>query len=220
MFLPTEYFFFKICAFFIQSDCWASTCPSVYQLMQEKLSPSHTHTHTARLPVSSSGGGGESKASQAAVHSHFHASFQLLTQTPTAMITSDVFSCFVFYGALMVLKMYAVAIITGQVRLRKKVRVCEAGRTAETTLVITSEKWCNISSPEGFCEPGGLCETRRIAVPQRGPICGEMPQVQEHFHRRLALFISIINKQKCTLRVRKRPVLTCSNTCVSNVASG
>lgn len=32
-----------------------------------------------------------------------------------------VFSCFVFYGVLLVVKMYILAIITGQVRLRKKV---------------------------------------------------------------------------------------------------
>lgn len=31
-----------------------------------------------------------------------------------------VFSCFAFYGVLLVLKMYTIAIITGQVRLRKK----------------------------------------------------------------------------------------------------
>lgn len=200
MFLPTEYFFFKVCAFFYSKWLLSINLPKCVSAHAGETFPlTHTHTRTARLPVSSSGGGGESKASQAAAHSHFHASFQLLTQTPTAMITSDVFSCFVFYGALMVLKMYVVAIITGQVRLRKKVRVCEAGRTAGTTLVITSEKWCNISnisSPEGFCEPGGLCETRRITVPQRGPICGAMPQVQEHVYRLLALFISIINKQK------------------------
>lgn len=32
-----------------------------------------------------------------------------------------VFSCFAFYGVLLVIKMYIIAIITGQVRLRKKV---------------------------------------------------------------------------------------------------
>uniref|UniRef100_M3ZUL6 Prostaglandin E synthase n=1 Tax=Xiphophorus maculatus TaxID=8083 RepID=M3ZUL6_XIPMA len=31
-----------------------------------------------------------------------------------------VFSCFVFYAVLLVIKMYTIAIITGQVRLRKK----------------------------------------------------------------------------------------------------
>ncbi|KAK2819359.1 hypothetical protein Q5P01_024920 [Channa striata] len=36
------------------------------------------------------------------------------------MIRNDVFSCFVFYGALLLLKMYIIAVITGQVRLRKK----------------------------------------------------------------------------------------------------
>lgn len=33
---------------------------------------------------------------------------------------NEVFSCFVFYGVLLVIKMYIIAIITGQVRLRKK----------------------------------------------------------------------------------------------------
>ncbi|XP_071322792.1 prostaglandin E synthase [Trachinotus anak] len=36
------------------------------------------------------------------------------------MIRNEVFSCFVFYGVLLVIKMYIIAIITGQVRLRKK----------------------------------------------------------------------------------------------------
>ncbi|XP_026209795.1 prostaglandin E synthase [Anabas testudineus] len=36
------------------------------------------------------------------------------------MITNDIFSCFVFYSVLLVIKMYVIAIITGQVRLRKK----------------------------------------------------------------------------------------------------
>ena len=40
------------------------------------------------------------------------------------MIRNEVFSCFVFYGVLLVLKMYIIAIITGQVRLRKKVSGC------------------------------------------------------------------------------------------------
>ncbi|XP_073334275.1 prostaglandin E synthase [Pagrus major] len=38
----------------------------------------------------------------------------------SALIRNEVFSCFVFYGVLLVLKMYIIAIITGQVRLRKK----------------------------------------------------------------------------------------------------
>ncbi|XP_041826936.1 prostaglandin E synthase [Melanotaenia boesemani] len=36
------------------------------------------------------------------------------------MISNEVFSCFVFYAVLLVIKMYVIAIITGQVRLRKK----------------------------------------------------------------------------------------------------
>lgn len=37
------------------------------------------------------------------------------------MLRNSVFSCFVFYGVLLVLKMYVIAVITGQIRLRKKV---------------------------------------------------------------------------------------------------
>jgi prostaglandin-E synthase 1 len=37
------------------------------------------------------------------------------------MLRSDVFSCFVFYAVLLILKMYFLAILTGQLRLRKKV---------------------------------------------------------------------------------------------------
>ncbi|XP_062334578.1 prostaglandin E synthase [Osmerus eperlanus] len=36
------------------------------------------------------------------------------------MLLNTVFSCFVFYSVLLVLKMYIIAIITGQMRLRKK----------------------------------------------------------------------------------------------------
>ncbi|XP_024155302.1 prostaglandin E synthase [Oryzias melastigma] len=36
------------------------------------------------------------------------------------MIRNEVFSCFLFYAVLLILKMYVIAIITGQVRLRKK----------------------------------------------------------------------------------------------------
>nr|XP_020442981.1 prostaglandin E synthase [Monopterus albus] len=36
------------------------------------------------------------------------------------MIGNEVFSCFAFYSVLLVIKMYILAIITGQVRLRKK----------------------------------------------------------------------------------------------------
>ncbi|KAM6900949.1 prostaglandin E synthase [Lycodopsis pacificus] len=37
-----------------------------------------------------------------------------------ALMKNQVFSCFVFYGVLLVMKMYIIAIITGQMRLRKK----------------------------------------------------------------------------------------------------
>ncbi|TSK82117.1 Prostaglandin E synthase [Bagarius yarrelli] len=36
------------------------------------------------------------------------------------MLGNSVFSCFVFYSTLLILKMYTLAVITGQVRLRKK----------------------------------------------------------------------------------------------------
>ncbi|XP_076868011.1 prostaglandin E synthase [Brachyhypopomus gauderio] len=36
------------------------------------------------------------------------------------MLWSPVFSCFAFYSTLLILKMYIIAIITGQLRLRKK----------------------------------------------------------------------------------------------------
>ncbi|XP_057674783.1 prostaglandin E synthase [Corythoichthys intestinalis] len=36
------------------------------------------------------------------------------------MLRNSVFSCFVFYAVLLVLKMYMLAFITGQLRLRKK----------------------------------------------------------------------------------------------------
>ncbi|KAM4634805.1 prostaglandin E synthase [Polymixia lowei] len=36
------------------------------------------------------------------------------------MIRNEVLSCFVFYAVLLIIKMYIIAIITGQVRLRKK----------------------------------------------------------------------------------------------------
>lgn len=69
-------------------------------------------------------GGRRIKSLASVVHSHFHAPSPLVPQPLTAMITNEVFSCFVFYGTLLVIKMYIVAITTGQVRLRKKVRVC------------------------------------------------------------------------------------------------
>ncbi|CAJ1070196.1 prostaglandin E synthase isoform X1 [Xyrichtys novacula] len=37
-----------------------------------------------------------------------------------ALMKNEVFSCFAFYAVLLVIKMYIIAIITGQVRLRKK----------------------------------------------------------------------------------------------------
>ncbi|XP_060768342.1 prostaglandin E synthase [Neoarius graeffei] len=37
-----------------------------------------------------------------------------------ALLENPVFSCFVFYSTLLILKMYTIAVITGQVRLRNK----------------------------------------------------------------------------------------------------
>lgn len=59
-------------------------------------------------------------------HSLFFCGFYARTSPPNfpkmaLLIRNDVFSCFVFYGVLLVVKMYIIAIITGQVRLRKKV---------------------------------------------------------------------------------------------------
>ncbi|XP_056603291.1 prostaglandin E synthase [Triplophysa dalaica] len=36
------------------------------------------------------------------------------------MLGSDIWMCFIFYSTLLILKMYIIAIITGQARLRKK----------------------------------------------------------------------------------------------------
>lgn len=66
-------------------------------------------------------------------HSHFlapHAagSHLLFGRVPfhfwrimAALTSNATFSCFVFYAVLLVMKMYIIAIITGQVRLRRKV---------------------------------------------------------------------------------------------------
>lgn len=71
------------------------------------------------------------KSLASVVQSHSHAPSP--PEPLTAMITNEVFSCFAFYGTLLIIKMYIVAIITGQVRLRKKVRVCGQ-----------DEKWKNL----------------------------------------------------------------------------
>ncbi|KAL2100117.1 hypothetical protein ACEWY4_004511 [Coilia grayii] len=36
------------------------------------------------------------------------------------MLRNEVFACFAFYSTLLILKMYTLAVVTGQVRLRKK----------------------------------------------------------------------------------------------------
>ncbi|CAL8341873.1 unnamed protein product [Arctogadus glacialis] len=71
------------------------------------------------------------KARRSSAHSHSHAhsrtteTFLILHERSdfthiTTMLRSDVFSCFVFYAVLLILKMYFLAILTGQLRLRKK----------------------------------------------------------------------------------------------------
>lgn len=57
---------------------------------------------------------------------------------------NEVFSCFVFYAVLLVIKMYILAIITGQVRLRKKV----SGYESEER--IKKRESNIISSPRNF----------------------------------------------------------------------
>ena len=76
-----------------------------------------------------------------------------------AVIRNEAFSCFVFYGVLLVIKMYVIAIVTGQVRLRKKVSGSDLGPkrwkqrnlcTAELSLMQTF-----------FLFPERLLQTRR-----------------------------------------------------------
>ncbi|XP_040012591.1 prostaglandin E synthase isoform X2 [Xiphias gladius] len=45
---------------------------------------------------------------------------RLRAAAAAVMIRNEAFSCFVFYGVLLVVKMYTIAIVTGQIRLRKK----------------------------------------------------------------------------------------------------
>lgn len=97
------------------------------------------------------------------VHSHFHALSKRVTQTLIAMITSEVFSCFAFYGALLIIKMYIIAIITGQLRLRRKVRIWLTN-SGTIRVHILFEKWQSIyfspikafANPEDALRHGGL----------------------------------------------------------------
>lgn len=73
-----------------------------------------------------------------------------------------VFSCFVFYGVLLVVKMYIIAIITGQVRLRKK--VSDSGESRDLAAVKPSQpvspSLClfpkAFANPEDALRHGGL----------------------------------------------------------------
>lgn len=85
-------------------------------------------------------------------------------QTMAVIIRNEVFSCFVFYGVLLLLKMYIIAIITGQVRLRKKVSDYQR---AERNLIsaLKGFHWCQVffsfpkkafANPEDALRHGGL----------------------------------------------------------------
>lgn len=85
-------------------------------------------------------------------------------QTMAVIIRNEVFSCFVFYGVLLLLKMYIIAIITGQVRLRKKVSDYQR---AERNLIsaLKDFHWCQVffsfpkkafANPEDALRHGGL----------------------------------------------------------------
>lgn len=111
------------------------------------------------------------------------------------MIRNEVFSCFVFYAVLLVVKMYVIAIITGQVRLRKKAR--DTFLLVFPPLGFSSELFSLMSfwfSVKGFCQPGGRAETRWSAVLQRGPICGEMQEVRGGHTMGWLKFLGIFGK--------------------------
>lgn len=96
------------------------------------------------------------------------------------MIRNEVFSCFVFYGVLLVIKMYIIAIITGQVRLRKKVSdSCRWTWNSKLNPSTEQLSLMKLSFLKGFCQPWRRAETRRFTVPQRGSRRGEMPEVRE-----------------------------------------
>lgn len=109
------------------------------------------------------------------------------------MLRNSVFSCFVFYGVLLVLKMYVIAVITGQIRLRKKVSEL-LYMQLEVKCCVSFSSSCLFSggklffffffivcffasSLKGFCQPRGRAETRRFTVSQSRSICGKMPEV-------------------------------------------
>lgn len=135
-----------------------------------------------------------------------------LTQTGAAMITNEVFSCFVFYAVLLVIKMYVIAIITGQVRLRKKVSDFELGESGSgeisfgnlicfTDVELLFFLFFFLLPKKGFRQPRGRAETWRLAVPQRGPVRGEMPEVmramlQSEKYSYLFAFLGGVRKRK------------------------
>lgn len=106
---------------------------------------------------------------------------------------NQVFSCFVFYGVLLVMKMYIIAIITGQMRLRKKVSdydlerrtIAEKAAWVQHRETFTDNLFSFLfpSTLKGFCQPRGHAETRRVTVSQRGSICGKMPESSYQRHR-------------------------------------
>lgn len=120
-----------------------------------------------------------------------------------------VFSCFVFYGALLVVKMYIIAIITGQVRLRKKVSdprqvvlfAAVRSRNLSHSLVCVCACVC---SPKGVRQPGGLAETRRSAVPQRGSLRREVSEVKARSAGSLLQLVASLSCHSGAQRRRRR----------------
>lgn len=112
----------------------------------------------------------------------FFFSFLFLENHKRMADMGPVFSCFVFYGVLLVIKMYIIAIITGQVRLRKKVSgFWGGGLFCSITSSTGANFWrmpITCCSLKGICQPGGRAQTRRAAVPQRRSVRGEMPEVK------------------------------------------
>lgn len=105
-----------------------------------------------------------------------------------------VFSCFAFYGVLLVIKMYIIAIITGQVRLRKKVSWLPEKKRRKESRAFAAEQTRSQSHspvfvPEGICQPGGRAQTRRAAVPQRRSLRGAMSEVNARSEKNLSQLV-------------------------------
>lgn len=68
-----------------------------------------------------------------------------------AMLENPVFSSFVFYSTLLILKMYTIAVITGQVRLRKKVIETPMHLTITVNIYIFPQYACSLFSGVSMC---------------------------------------------------------------------